>query len=67
MKLIFFKKPYKLSHLQSEMLKVALLDSLRFANDDLTKFEQGTSEHDFLQNKIVLLDDLLKKLGLAYE
>lgn len=67
MNLLFFKKQYKLSTLQSETLKVAILDSLRFANADIANFEHGTVEHDFLTNKISCLENLIKELGLNYE
>lgn len=66
MKILFFEKSYKLSDKQSEVLKVALLDSLRLSNDDITNFEQGSNEYDFLSNKILLLENLLKELGVAY-
>lgn len=67
MNLLFFKKTYKLSLLQSETLKVAILDSLRISNHDIKNYDEFTPEHDFLKNKIHLLENLIKELGLNYE
>lgn len=67
MKLLFFKKTYKLNQLQSETLKVAVLDALRFANDELAGCEPDTKEFVFLTNKVNCLEDVLKELGLTYD
>lgn len=67
MNILFFKKNYKLTHVQSETLKFALLDSLRLSNEQIANYEPQTTEFDFLTNKIACLEDVIKELGLTYD
>lgn len=67
MLLTFFSKKYKLSDVQSEVLKVAVLDSIRQAEYEQAEFEQTDKEYLVLANKITALNDLAKKLGLIHD
>lgn len=67
MKILFFKKNYKLTHLQSETIRFALLDSLRLSNEQIANYEHETTEFNVLTNKIACLQDVMKELGLTYD
>lgn len=67
MKLQFFNKAFKLNDVQSEVLKIAILDALRYANDEQANFDESSKEYTVIANKIKGLDDLANLLGLTHE
>lgn len=64
--LTFFDKKYKLDSQQSEVLKVAVLDSIRQAEYEQAEFDISDKEYQALSNKITALNSLAKKLGLVH-
>lgn len=62
----FFGKKYLLSDMQSEVLKVAILDSIRQAEFEKAQFSESDKEFIAMQNKLVALNDLADKLGLSH-
>lgn len=66
MLLEFFNKKYVLSDIQSEVLKVAILDAIRQAEFEKSKFDESDRDFNALQNKLIALNDLADKLGLSY-
>lgn len=62
----FFSKKYLLSDMQSEVLKVAILDSIRQAEFEKAQFSESDKEFIAMQNKLVALNDLADKLGLSH-
>lgn len=64
--LTFFEKKYKLDSQQSEVLKVAVLDSIRQAEYEQAEFDTSDKEYQALANKITALNSLAKKLGLVH-
>lgn len=67
MKILFFNKKFKLSNTQSEILKVAILDSIKQAEFDKAQFSESDKEFIAIQNKLVALNDLADKLGLVHD
>ena len=67
MMLTFFSKRYKLSFQQSEVLKVAVLDSIRQAEYEQAEFDISDIEYQVLSNKIIALNDLARILGLVHD
>ena len=67
MKIWFFDKKYKLSKLQSEALKIAILDGVKNAEYEQAQFEMTDKEYQVLQNKITALNDLAKQFNLIHE
>lgn len=66
MLLEFFNKKYVLSDIQSEVLKVAILDAIRQVEFEKAKFDESDRDFNALQNKLIALNDLADKLGLSY-
>ena len=66
MLLEFFNKKYVLSDIQSEVLKVAILDAIKQAEFEKSKFDESDRDFNALQNKLIALNDLADKLGLSY-
>lgn len=67
MKILFFNRKFKLSNTQSEILKVAILDSIKQAEFDKAQFSESDKEFIAIQNKLVALNDLANKLGLVHD
>lgn len=67
MKILFFNKKFNLSDMQSEILKVAILDSIKQAEFDKAQFSESDKEFIAIQNKLVALNDLADKLGLVHD
>lgn len=66
MVLVFFSKKYLLSDMQSEVLKVAILDSIRQAEFEKAQFSESDKQFIAMQNKLVALNNLADKLGLSH-
>lgn len=65
MMISFFGKKYNLSDKQSEILKIAILDSIRQAEHEQSVFEAESKEYAVLQNKISELNGLAEFFGLV--
>lgn len=67
MKLFAFSKLVKLTDLEQEVLRVAMLESLANAESQQQDFEQNSKEFAVLDNKKQLLKGIAQKLGLIYD
>lgn len=67
MKINFFGKKHELSDKHSEVLKVAILDSIRYAESEKAQFEPSDKEYLPLENKLIALNDLADELGLIHD
>lgn len=63
--LSFFSKKYKLSDRQSEILKVAILDAIKQAENDQDNFAENSKEHHALQTKVAELNSLAELFGIV--
>ncbi len=64
MKLNFFRNDYKLDDIESETLKVALLDAVKYTEEQRSLLANDSKETPILYIKLTRLNELCKKFGV---